>query len=124
MTLREDLDIAIRSSLFASSYRFRLEELRAVHQHAIEIVSSDVEVRTFNCFAFATGVYRLPRYQELVAAKQSSVLVNSGLIGALIDSGELQPIQDSMPGGLAIYFDGDRIVHAGRVLDDPTRLRS
>lgn len=123
MALREDLDTAIENSMFAGTYQRRIEDLRRAHGHAITILPCD-DIQRFNCYAFATGVSGLPGYATLVDRRQNSALLNSTFVGQLIADGVLQLSDVAVPGGVAVYFDGDRITHAARVLDTTERLSS
>lgn len=123
MTLREELDAAAATHRTAETYRARLEELRDLHSHSIEIVESS-DITRFNCYAFATGVSELPAYEALVDLRMSSALLDSAFVAELIESGDLREVESPVPDGLAIYFDGEKVTHAARVLNDPSRLRS
>lgn len=123
MTLRDDLDTNCAVNRTPEAYRAGLDKLRDKYGHAIEIVDCG-DIQRFNCFAFATGIVDLPAYQVLVDAESNSALLDSAFMRDLINDGDLQPVEDPAAGGIAVYFQGDRLTHAARILGDTSRFRS
>jgi hypothetical protein len=111
-TLRRDLDeaSALRSQ---SEYRIRLENLKGEHGHTVVVLEDG------NCFAYALGAWDEPSYRQLVHEWQSSSLIDSQFVSEMIvgsDLAELPP-NEIQPGSVVLYFDGERLRHAGLVED-------
>lgn len=100
-------------------YRARIEALKTQFCHSIEMVPVKVpDLGWFNCYAYALGVSDEKRYLDLAQQYQTAVLINSKFVADLLGRGELVEVQpdDVLPNDTVLYFDGDLLRHAGRVI--------
>jgi hypothetical protein len=104
--LRSELGDA-STILVPTEYRARLGNLKERYGHAIRILPDGAsQIRRFNCFAYALGIWCCPRYKRLVDAMQSSVLVNSAFVQGLLANGELSEVRhcEVSRGDVALHF--------------------
>jgi len=117
-SLRRELDAA-STIIFPSAYLAKLDELKKRFQHSIRVLPEAAgKIARFNCFAYAFGVWDKPRYERLVDQTNNSALMNSGFIMERLDRGELIEIDaaEAQPNDVVVYFAGDRLRHAGRII--------
>jgi hypothetical protein len=114
--LRRELDAACKIRIPAE-YQQRLDDLKARFDHSILVLPEGRgEIRRFNCFAYAFGVWNNPRYDCLVDRTQSSVLIDSALVMEMLNRGDL--IEVATPRdepSVVFYFSGEKLMHAGCV---------
>ena len=112
-----------------SDYLARLAALKTQHGHSIAILPDGKgRLERFNCFAYALGLRDNPDYIGLVDAADSSAIMNSALIGAMISDGMLSElsISQATQGDVIVYFCNDRPTHAAVIASagPPLVLRS
>ena len=100
-------------------YVERLEALKNEFGHSIMLLEEGrAQIRRFNCFAYALGVWDNPAYQEMVSAhvEDELALINSALVSKWIAGGFLEEIKPGDAGAddIVAYFDRGQLVHFAR----------
>jgi hypothetical protein len=97
-------------------------EAMAMPGHSIRIILDDRRIwKMFNCFAYATGIYQLGRYQEVYrAAGCQSAIANSKFVERLIETGELTPAATETfgAGDVVLCYDRGVLKHAALAVSD------
>jgi hypothetical protein len=122
--LRSGLDEA-SAIIVPTEYCARLDYLKERYRHSIRILPDGAgQIRRFNCFAYALGIWCCPRYERLVDTTQSSVLVNSAFVQSLLANGELSEVRSSEVSrdDVVLYFADNELKHAGRVTSTSSDL--
>ncbi|WP_136623600.1 DUF7689 domain-containing protein [Bradyrhizobium centrolobii] len=100
-------------------YVERLEELNSEFGHSIVLLEEGrTQIRRFNCFAYALGVWDNPAYQEMVSAhaEDQLALINSALVSKWIAKRFLEEIKpgDARADDIVAYFYRGQLVHFAR----------
>ena len=74
----------------------------------------------FTCFAYALRIERLPQYNELVNRFAHGALASSRFIVGMIERGHIRaaPTTALSAGRVVIYYNGERLTHAARIVSD------
>jgi hypothetical protein len=117
--LRRELHAA-QKILVPATYLEKLDELKRTFGHRIvPLEEGRNQLRRFNCYAYALGVWDHPAYQAMVDAHAEDTLtvLNSGVVSGLIAGGYLKEIagKDAKPGDIVGYFYDGQLVHFARV---------
>jgi hypothetical protein len=104
---------------FPTVYVETLNTLQREFGHSIVLRDEGREqIRQFNCFAYALGVWDNPVYQEMVGAhaEDQLALINSALVSKWIDEGFLSEIQpgDAGTDDIVAYFYRGQLAHFAR----------
>ena len=95
-----------------------LLEIRKYEQHKIELIECDTPLNTFNCHAYAVGIYDNEKYQDLVYEYLDSALLNSSFIHEYYDCLFYEKKESEVEvGSLISYWEGDKIKHTGIISD-------
>jgi hypothetical protein len=117
-SLRLELDAAGAMKVSAE-YRARLALLKKKFQHTIVVLSDGPgRIKRFNCFAYAFGIWNDPRYERLVSRAKNSALMNPAFVMQWLGGAGIIDVTDDAvrPNDVVLYFTGDRLMHAGRVV--------
>src|SRR5258706_6819875 len=100
------------------TYLKRLDECRKKFKHTVFVLPDGVyRRRSFNCFAYAFGIWEHPDYVALVEDTGKSAIMNSSFIKAELARGYLQEVNlnAASVGDIVIYFRDDKPTHAGKI---------
>jgi hypothetical protein len=124
--LRQELD-QITGLQFPTSYAQALSQLSQNLGRPIRIVPTDMQhLKTFTCFAFALGLARIQRYQDLVRAHLDGALVNSAFVSTLLNGNEIHEINFGALScdNVVFYFSSGTLMHAGLIISPDGLVRS
>lgn len=116
--LRQALDVATEVAGTPASYAHKIERLRVIFGHSIEIELGDVTaLRKYNCHAFTFGISEDARFLALVETNSNSALLNSTLVLSFENQGILTGIasSDIEIGNIVVYSADGQITHTGIV---------
>lgn len=117
--LRQKLEDAVKLNDFGDFAR-RLERLRHEHSHGITIIEMSIsKLSTFNCYAYALGIWENSEYlrRKSESARDIPVVI-SELVQSMLERGDFEPTnaESIQLDDMLLYFDGDDVKHGARHL--------
>lgn len=117
--LRQKIDTAVKL-VDPKEFSRRLELLRREYGHSIKIIELARDMlRTFNCYAYALGIWKSDEFQRRAAGNRSEIaLVNSSVIQRMLDNNDLEPrnVGAVIPGDMLLYFNESGVKHGAAYL--------
>lgn len=96
----------------------KIELVRGVHPHSIQILSGPKDTLEYNCVMFALGIETDDKYLKMLEHCPNDIHANTAFVQFLVDRGDILEQSHADPKSLAVYFGKEKVEHIGLITDD------
>jgi hypothetical protein len=100
------------------THRQLISDLGNEFEHSIAVVDGPAPDIRYNCVQHALHLIEDPEYVAIVNAAPADIFASPLFVQRLIEHGNLVDVGAPLQSALVVYFEGDAVMHIGRMLSE------